>query len=71
MSKDDLGSNEDFDSEQDRGDQFTPEQTSGSFDALLEDLNDKMVSGRLASRLRNPFSGQADAVRKRQILKMS
>lgn len=56
MSKDDLGSNEDFDSEQDRGDQFTPEQTSGSFDALLEDLNDKMVSGRLASRLRNPFS---------------
>ena len=27
MSKDDLGSNEDFDSEQDRGDQFTPEQT--------------------------------------------
>ncbi|MDU7239342.1 MULTISPECIES: hypothetical protein [unclassified Actinomyces] len=56
MSKDDLGSNEDFDSEQDRGDQFTPEQTSGSFDALLEDLNEKMVSGRLASRLRNPFS---------------
>ncbi|WP_072343598.1 hypothetical protein [Actinomyces urinae] len=56
MSKDDLGSNEDFDSEQDRGDQFTPEQTSGSFDALLEDLNEKMVSGRLASRLRNSIS---------------
>ncbi|KGF00963.1 hypothetical protein [Actinomyces sp. S4-C9] len=63
MSKDDLGSNEDFDSEQDRGDQFTPEQTSGSFDALLEDLNEKMVAGRLANRLRGVFSraGRPDA----------
>ncbi|MDK8350902.1 hypothetical protein QP786_02900 [Gleimia europaea] len=56
MSKDDLGSNEDFDSGQDRGDQFTPEQTSGSFDALLEDLNEKTVSGRWANRFRNTFS---------------
>ena len=63
MSKDDLESNEDFDSEQDRGDQFTPEQTSGSFDALLEDLNEKMVAGSLANRLRGVFSraGRPDA----------
>ena len=63
MSKDDLESNEDFDSERDRTDQFTPEQTSGSFDALLEDLNEKMVAGSLANRLRGVFSraGRPDA----------
>lgn len=69
MSKKDRGLPDDFDSRESKeskgndagGEQdftaITPEQVSGSFSDLIDDLRGKMTSGGLANKLRAPFSG--------------